>query len=472
MFKTKLKINVFLLAGVLCLAPLVSYGQVVGGDLGSSSGLFKKGAKPKTAKTTPKPYGTKTTPRSYDTETPAKPPTKNPPKSRPKKKPPVAKKPAGKKPVEVVVDVKIPDNPRVKTPLPEKVSKGTPPKTYNNSYTEEQYEQALENGNYARDERNYSVAETTYRHAQELKPKDSRAAYGLGNLYSDLQRWEESEKAYRQAIALDPSAPEAYVALSFVLTQPIAGADVADRYVEAEKTIRKSLSLDKDNAVAYDQLGVALELQGMIGRETEDAYRKAIALAPDYALAYAHVGRLKGRNNLAAESRAAYQTAFQLAKDAPSMILVADTLQASKPFDAEQLLRRALQLDPKNPMALFLLSDVLTRQQKMAEAEKVLRDSIQISQNSYTPYSKLGDLFLQLRRYDEAEASFLKALQSASPTEKIKLAGPQGLMGVGDGYMKAGKFRDAVRAYSKARQIDPQNTDLAAKLSGAGKAGF
>jgi tetratricopeptide (TPR) repeat protein len=154
------------------------------------------------------------------------------------------------------------------------------------------------------------------------------------------------------------------------------------------------------------------------------------------------------------------------------MILVADTLQAFKPVEAEQLLRRALKLDPRNPMALFILSDVLSRQQKMAEAEKVLRDSIQISQNSYTPHSKLGDLFLQLRRYEEAEASFLKALQTASPTEKTKLAGLQGFTGVGDGFMKVKKFREAVRAYSKAKQIDPQNSEIAAKLTSAERVAF
>ena len=55
---------------------------------------------------------------------------------------------------------------------------------------------------------NYFKAEAAYRRAQELKSKDSRAIYGLGNIYSDQQRWEEAEKAYRQAIALEPTAPK------------------------------------------------------------------------------------------------------------------------------------------------------------------------------------------------------------------------------------------------------------------------
>jgi tetratricopeptide (TPR) repeat protein len=453
MFKTKLKREAFLLTGLLCLTTLVSYGQQVGGDLGSSN-LFKN-------------PGTSAKPKNSSAAKIKKPAVKKP--AAPAAAAPRQRNTSSKKTTARTTG----DNGHAGGLGVEKPSfkASTGAKTVS-ANVEDLFEQSLENGNTARDARNYSGAETAYRKAQGLKPDDSRAAYGLGNLYSDLQRWEESEKNYRKAIDLDPSAPEAYIALSFVLAQPIAGADVADRYVEAEKMARKAIGLDRSNAVAYDQLGTALELQGKIGADAENAYRKAGELAPGYALPYAHLGRLKGRNNQPAESRAAFQKAQTLATDVPSMILVADTLQTSKPADAEQLLRRALQMDPRNPMALFLLSDVLSRQQKMAEAEKVLRDSIQISQNSYTPNSKLGDLLLQLRRFDEAEASFLKALSTASPTEKVKLAGLQGFTGVGDGYMAVRKHRDAVRAYTKAKELDPKNQEIAGKLTGAERVAF
>ncbi len=461
MFKTKLSRKVFLLTGMMCLLPVISYGQQVGGDLGSSSGLFKNSNKTTKTKSSSTAKAKKPAPKK------AAPVAKNTRSNTAANRKPATKKPANQNTGATTDKSVFKVSPSTATATTTGATGRPAP-----SNVEDLFEQALDSGNAARDDRNYNFAETSYRKAQDLKPRDARAAYGLGNLYSDLQRWEESEKAYRQAILLDPNAPEAYVALSFVLTQPIAGTDVADRYAEAEKMTRKALSLDKDNAVAYDQLGVAMELQGRIDRPTEDSYRRAITLAPGFALPYAHLGRLKGRNNLTAEARSAYQTAVQLAVDAPSLILVADTLQASKPVEAEQLLRRALRLDPRNPMALFILSDVLSRQQKMAEAEKVLRDSIQISQNSYTPHSKLGDLFLQLRRYDEAEASFLRAFQTASPTEKVKLAGLQGFTGVGDGFMKIKKFRDAVRAYAKAKQIDPLNSEISAKLTGAERVAF
>ncbi len=76
------------------------------------------------------------------------------------------------------------------------------------------FEKLIDDGNIARDDRNYAAAETAYQRARAIKPKDARAAYGLGNLYSDQQRWEEAETAYRTALQLDPKDAIAHVALS------------------------------------------------------------------------------------------------------------------------------------------------------------------------------------------------------------------------------------------------------------------
>ena len=45
---------------------------------------------------------------------------------------------------------------------------------------------------------------TAYQSIFKLKANDGRAAYGLGNIYSDQQRWEEAEAAYRNAATVEP----------------------------------------------------------------------------------------------------------------------------------------------------------------------------------------------------------------------------------------------------------------------------
>lgn len=328
----------------------------------------------------------------------------------------------------------------------------------------ELFERAIDDGNTARDERKYIRAEGAYLRAQSLKMGDARAVYGLGNIYSDQQRWEEAERAYRTAMKMEPANPASYIALSFVLTQPIPVADLAERYEEAEKIARRAIQLDSGNALAHDQLGVALELRGMIEAETENSYRKAIQLDGSSALAYAHLGRLMSRNGRTKESTEAYGSAVRLATDVPTMILVADVMQSQQRYtESEQLLRRALSQDPRNPTALMLLGRALTTRSAFDEAEKVLKKSVDVSPNSYASHTLLGSLYSRQGKFESAEKVLMQALKVVSANEMKRLA--QEFEAVGDGYLRNGKNRDAARAYRQAIALDNEKTGLQTKLS-------
>lgn len=330
----------------------------------------------------------------------------------------------------------------------------------------ELFERAIDEGNIARDERNYVRAEGAYLRAQSLKTGDARAIYGLGNLYSDQQRWEEAERAYRTAMKMEPSSPESYIALSFVLTQPIPANDLSERYEEAERIARRAIQLNSGNALAHDQLGVALELRGMIEEETENSYRKAIQLDGASALSYAHLGRLLNRKGRTRESADAYSSAVRLAVDVPTMILVADVMQSQQRYtESEQLLRRAVTQDPRNPTALMLLGRALTTRKAFDEAEKVLKKSTDVSPHSFVSHSLLGSLYSRQGKFDSAEKVLMRALKVVSGAEIKRLA--QDFEAIGDGYLRTGKNRDAERAYRQAFELDKDREGLAAKLSRA-----
>ena len=435
----------------LVFSPIYVYTQ----DLGSSSGIFRS---PNPSSKNTSSTSSKTT-KPKTTSAAAK---KNTPK-------PVAKTTAKKtrptkttKPRETVSKNTVKQT-TVYNPQPQSnivITVGNP----TNGNFDELFEQSVEEGNTARDERDYLKAEKAYRRAQNLKSKDSRAVYGLGNIYADQQRWEEAENAYRQAILLEPDSSGAYVALSYVLTQPIVGSDLSDRYTEAEKTARKAIQIDSENAFAYDQLGVALELRGIISLETQNAYLKAIKIEPEFALAYAHLGRLLRRNGKAAESADAYAKAIQFSNDVPTMILVAGVMQSQQKFlESEQLLRRALSIDAKNPTALNMLGRALTIRNEFDEAEKVLRKSVEVSPNSFVSYTHLSSLYMRRARLDDAEKVLNKALTVVSSNERKRLA--LEFETVGDAFMKIGKTKDAQRLYRQAMALDSSKTILTEKLA-------
>ncbi len=454
--------------GLWLICFLVASGNVFGQDLGSSSGLFNS-SKPTPSKPTVKKSSpivsqkTVSKPRPTNDKKETAKTTKNTSKTNPKNttKPTNAKKKVEIKKSKPSATAFIP-KPQPPPPNNIVIKVGQPTPIVENF--DDLFEKAIEAGNSARDERDYAQAEASYLRAQSLKNGDSRAIYGLGNLFSDQQRWEEAERAYRTAIQLEPTSSDAYIALSFVLTQPIASENLSNRYAEAEQIARQAIKLDAGNAVAFDQLGVALELQGKISDETQNAYKKAIGLDSTFALAYAHLGRLLRRKGAVNESSAAYSTAIQLSTDVPTMILVADVMQSQQRYnESEQLLRRALVQDAKNPTALYLLGRALTIRGSYDEAEKILKKSAEVSPNSFVSYKLLGSLAMRREKFNDAEKYLMKALTVVSPNEKKRLA--QEFETVGDGYLRVGKTNDAERVYRQAIALDKAKSALADKLA-------
>jgi len=131
------------------------------------------------------------------------------------------------------------------------------------------------------------------------------------------------------------------------------------------------------------------------------------------------------------------------------------------------VLRRALQVDPRNPGALFLLGRLLAVNKKYVEAEPVLKSAIEVNPKSFPARNILGRVYLGLERYDDAFNTYERAVELASDADRKQLAGSFGFGGVGDGYMHAGRARDALRAYQRASQLDPGNLELQNKIAAA-----
>jgi tetratricopeptide (TPR) repeat protein len=333
---------------------------------------------------------------------------------------------------------------------------------------EEKIEEALDAGNDARDARKYTEAEQAYKSIFRLKLHDARAAYGLGNVYADQQRWEDAEKSYREAVDSSPNNADALVALSYVLVQPRTGAGNARRFTDAENAARRAVTSQPNSAVAFDRLGVALEARGIFSSDTEQAFRRAVELDPRFAVAQVHLARLLRKMNRGNEAEPFYSRAIELAQDAPTLVLIADALQSEQRWESsEPILRRALALDARNPGALFLLGRSLAVRQRYQEAEGFLKSAIQVSPRGFQAYNILGRAYLGMRRYDDALRTYEQALPLASAGDRKQLASGFGFAGVGDGFVAADRMRDAVRAYERALLLDPANADVQKKLTAA-----
>jgi superkiller protein 3 len=359
-----------------------------------------------------------------------------------------------------------PKNPKTKRLTPKPVKPVTKPTKKPDTALDDRIDDLLDKGNNARDAKKYPEAQEAYEGVLKLRAHDARGAYGLGNVYTDQRRWEDAEKAYRDAVEWGPKDVDALVALSVVLVQPVSGANNAKRFADAQGFAQRAVQLDPKNAVAWDRLGVALQSRGLFNSETEHAYRQAVELDPQFAVAYAHLGRVLRRMAKGDEAAPLYDRAIELAKDPATLILIADSLQAEQQWDkSEPVLRKAIEMDARSTSALYLLGRALIVLRRQQEAETYLKTAIELSPQSFQSYNLLGQAYLAMGRYDDAEKTYNSAVDLASPAERKQLAGAFGFEGVGDGYLEAKRRPDAARAYRRALDLDPDNRELQNKVS-------
>ena len=333
---------------------------------------------------------------------------------------------------------------------------------------EARFQDALADGNDERDARKFVQAEAAYRRALGLKPRDARAHYAIGNVLVDQQRWDEAEVSYRKAFDTAATDPEVLMALSFVLVQPRTGALNARRFTDAENFARRATQIAPTNAIAFDRLGVAMTARGIYNADAESAFRRATELDPNFVVAQVHLAGVLARMKRWDEADALFRAAGDKAQDAPTLVLIADALQAQQRWnDSEPVLRRALNLDARNPGALFLMGRFHSVNRRYAEAAAILKTAAEVNAKSFIVRTVLARAYLGASNYDDAFRTYEQAALLASDADRKGLAGQFGFIGVGDGFMSVGRGPDALRAYQRALELDPANPELPAKMAAA-----
>ena len=182
----------------------------------------------------------------------------------------------------------------------------------------------------------------------------------------------EREEAAREAVELDPSSPNAWVRLGWLLHEKL------ERYEEAEEAYRKALELEPEFVAAWAALGLLLHEKLERYEGAEEAYRKATELDPKYAGAWVGLGQLLH------EKLERYE-------------------------EAEEAYRKATELDPQAGPVWGSLGTLLHEKlERYDEAEEAYRKTTELAPEQPWPWWQLGELNAKLERYEEAEEAYLK----------------------------------------------------------------
>jgi protein O-GlcNAc transferase len=212
-----------------------------------------------------------------------------------------------------------------------------------------------------------SIAQLT--EAVRLLPKSADAHNALGEAYNAFGETAPARPEFERAVALDPRHAQAHVNLAAILLQQGDGAHAIPHLDQAIRLFGR-----KADAAYPHYLRAKLYSEDRDPAKAAAELQQAVELRPDYAEAWSDLG--DARKNLADSKGAltAFRRAVALSPEGAvaQARLGAQLLDAGAAHEAVEHLEAAVRLDPKNQSALNALQRALRQdgQGERADAAK------------------------------------------------------------------------------------------------------
>ena len=282
--------------------------------------------------------------------------------------------------------------------------------------------------------REFEAAEAHLRRAIELAPTFAKPHEDLGRLLVEQGRPEEAVEALKTATRLDPKAEMAFFALGRALSMAGNGeqADAAfeasfelnpqrrklalaaehhkaGRHEEASRLYRELLRESPNDVDAMRLLAGILAGKSDV-EEAEALLRKAVSLAPDYALAFLDLGRIFQEQYRYAEAIECFQRTIRLQPSAakPRHLLASTLAPVGRTAEALNAYRQVLELQPRHAGAWLGLGHTLKTVGRQREAIEAYRECARVRPDNGETYWSLANL----KTY-QLTAEDMQAMESA-----------------------------------------------------------
>ncbi len=215
---------------------------------------------------------------------------------------------------------------------------------------------------------------------------------------------------------------------------------------DSETLFRHTLAVTKNNDIAHNNLGTALEKKGQID-EALRHFQEALRLAPNYAHAHNNLGNALAKQGQIDEAIRHYQEAIRLQPDyAEACYNLGIALDKRGQMDeAIRQLEQAIRLKSDYADAHNNLGTVLDKQGRIDEAIRHYQEAIRLQPDHADAHNNLGADLDEKGQSDEAIRHYQEAIRlkpdHADAHSNLGLA--LGKKGQTDGAI--GQFREAIR---------------------------
>ncbi|HEV8537578.1 MAG TPA: protein kinase [Bacteroidota bacterium] len=240
-----------------------------------------------------------------------------------------------------------------------------------------------------------------FQKAIELDARYADAYAGLGEAYAFFyqifdrrEEWlDKAIEASLKALMYDPTLSEAYSALSLSHFHK-------NSLDEASAAGRKAIELDPNNYLACWILGRIYHTADR-DREALELFNKVMAINPDFYSVYSDLQIVYGRLGLTAKCQEMLHTALavyprylsQHPDDARChMFYAVDLAQSGRKEEAKSEAKRALELNPNDPLMLYNAACFYAQMGEASRAVEMLRNAIAAGYPDYEWFKRDPDL--------------------------------------------------------------------------------
>ena len=223
-------------------------------------------------------------------------------------------------------------------------------------------------------------------------------------------------------------------------------------YANAIPNFEKALAENPGDSEATQLIGICLYLVGRPGAAIP-YLQKVLTWYPRANVDAAYIlGVSYIQNKQYDEARQTFAKMFGFSGESAAAYLFCGRILFRLEFTAvtEEYALKAIALDPKLPMAHYLLGELYLYQAKTDQAIAQFEQEIQLNPSYANVYFKLGDAYSRVERYDDAERLLQRSVW-LDPNS----SGPYILLG--KVLLKKSEPELALRALSRAIAMDPGN---------------
>ena len=238
---------------------------------------------------------------------------------------------------------------------------------------------------------------------------DALIAQGLAA--QQAERYAEAERAYRSALQIDRTNPQALTLLGML-------AGMAGQFQFAIDLFLQALQRDPNNADLYHNLGETFRQLGETGKAIP-YFERALALRPEHLEAYrsAADAAIEAAERADREGRGIH--AGELRRLAAKYLMKLGAREYRRRLEsAEATFREAVVLDPESADAFYSLGTLLQEKSRPTEGAALLRRAIALNPKDTEAHVNLGSAYYALRQWQEMEAAFRTAL-ALDPTSRL-----------------------------------------------------